>query len=90
MKIKLIQSGGIAGKKMSASVDHKLTKEEWDELIAASKKQASSTRTIKDGFHYVLQNAEDENSKEAIDIQAVPEKYEPLFKKLFENLKLEK
>jgi len=87
MKIKLVRSGGIAGKKMSASADHKLTKEEWDELVAASKKGTSSTRGIKDGFNYVLQNEEDENSKTVIDINAIPEKYERLFKKLFDNLK---
>ncbi|HMK03052.1 MAG TPA: hypothetical protein VK489_02630 [Ferruginibacter sp.] len=87
MKIKLIQSGGIAGKKMSASANHKFTKEQWDDLIAVSKKAASSTRSIKDGFNYVLENEEDENSKTAIDIQAIPEKYDKLFKKLFDKLK---
>jgi len=87
MKIKLVQSGGIAGKKMSASATHKLTKEEWDELVAASKKETSSSRSIKDGFHYVLQNEEDENSRTVIDIQSIPEKYDELFKKLFDRLK---
>ena len=90
MKVKLIQSGGIVGKKMTASANSKLTQKEWDELIAVTKKESSATRAIKDGFNYVLQNEEDENSKTMIDIQAIPEKHDALFKKLFENLKAEK
>ena len=90
MKVKLIQSGGIVGKKMTASANSKLTQKEWDELIAVTKKETSATRAIKDGFHYVLQNEADENSKTVIDIQAIPEKHDALFKKLFEALKIEK
>jgi hypothetical protein len=87
MKIKLIQSGGIAGKKMTASVNSKLSKKEWDELIAVLKKETSSTRSIKDGFNYILEN---EESKTVIDIQSIPDKHEALFKKLFDELKAEK
>jgi hypothetical protein len=87
MKIKLIQSGGIAGKKMTASVNSKLSKKEWDELIAALKKETSSTRSIKDGFNYILEN---EDSKTVIDVRTIPGKHEDLFKKLFDNLKTEK
>ena len=90
MKIKLIQSGGIAGKKMTASVSSKLNEKDWDELVALLKKEAPATRAVKDGQHYVLQNEEDANSKTVINIQSIPEKYNALFKKLFENLKVEK
>jgi hypothetical protein len=89
MRIKLVQSGGIAGKKMAASAEHKLTKKEWDELVGALKRR-SSTRSVKDGISYILQNEKDENSKAVIDIEAIPEKYEGLFKKLFDRLKADR
>lgn len=90
MKLKLIQSGGIAGKKMTALVNSRLSKKDWDALIAVLKKGASPGRAVKDGLNYVLQQEEEESSKTVIDIQAIPEEHNELFRKLFENLKVEK
>ena len=89
MNIKLVQSGGLGGKKMTAVAASKLSAEEWNELIAVTKKKASNKRSP-DAFHYTIQKDGDENSKAVIDISSIPEKHEGLFKKLFDKLTPEK
>lgn len=90
MKIKLIQSGGIAGTKLTANVTSKLTDAEWESLIASTKKSSDAGRKAKDAFHYTLQKEDDDATKTVIDIQAIPEEHNELFEKLFNNLKPEK
>ena len=89
MNIKLIQSGGLGGKKMTAHAAAKLNAEEWNELVAVIKKKASNNRSA-DAFHYIIQKDGDDDSKTVIEISSIPEKHESLFKKLFDKLKPEK
>jgi hypothetical protein len=89
MNIKLIQSGGLAGKKMTAVAASKLNEADWSELIGVVKKKTGNKRSA-DAFSYVIQKEEDDNSKTIIDISNIPVKHEALFKKLFDKLKPEK
>ena len=88
MNIKLIQSGGLAGKKMTAVAASKLNDADWSELINGVKKKV--TKRSADAFNYTLQKEGDDASKTVIDISDIPAKYEPLFKKLFDKLAPEK
>ena len=87
MEIKLTQSGGLAGKKMEATVDSKLSEKEWKDLLEAISKKTENSNTIKDGFTYTLQKNEDNTTKMAIDITAIPEVHNDLFTKIFNELK---
>ncbi len=91
MKLKLIQSGGLAGKIMTAKVSSKLTEEEWTELVKSVKKKSSSrSGRMADAFSYSIQKDEDEGTIVSIDLDAIPGKYQELFRSLFEKLKVEK
>ena len=88
MQVKLIKTGGLAGKKMSASQEWKFSDDEWNELIGAIGKKETTAKRIPDAFHYALQRGNEEEIK--VDIGSIPPKYEGFFKKLFEDLKVEK
>ncbi len=91
MKLKLIQSGGLAGKPMTATVSGKLKEEEWAELAKLLRKKSSMRGSaMRDAFHYTLQRDDDEQSNIVIDINTIPEKHQALFQLLFEKLKAEK
>ena len=87
MQIKLIQSGGLTGTKMAATVASKLSENDWDTLVKAVAKKPGANSKTKDGFTYTLQKNEDDTSKTAIDIQAIPEVHNELFEKIFNKLK---
>ncbi len=87
MKIKLTQSGGIAGKKMEAIVDTKLSESEWNLLIKAVAKTPEVNTKTKDGINYSLQNNQDDNASIPIDIAAIPTVHNDLFTKIFNKLK---
>ena len=87
MQIRLTQSGGLAGKKMTALVNVLLTEKQWNLLIAAVKSNGAKNSKSKDAFTYTLQKNEEEETKKSIDISAIPDAYNDLFKKLFEGLK---
>ena len=88
MQVKLIKTGGLLGKKMSASQEWKFSDEEWDELIKAIEKKETTAKRIPDAIHYALQKENGEEFK--LDIGSIPSKYQSFFKKLFEDLKAEK
>ena len=88
MQIKLTQSGGLTGKKMSAVTNTNLSTDEWHALITELKKDTDEKRTKKDAHHYTLQQTSDDSTKTLIDLDAIPEKHDALFKKLFDNLKV--
>jgi hypothetical protein len=90
MKLKLVQSGGLMGKKLVSFAESGMTEEEWGELMNAIKADAATFKKKRDALHYSLQKNDDENTKISIDISRVPAKYLPVFKKLFENLRSEK
>jgi hypothetical protein len=85
VNIKLIQSGGIAGKKKTAVTDSKLTDKDWDGLVTALSKKTGRGK-MRDAFHYSIQKEGDDASKTTIDINAIPDEHEGLFKKLFDSL----
>lgn len=87
MQITLTQSGGLTGKKMTAFVNVLLTEKQWDLLIIAVKSKGAKDRKNKDAFTYTLQKNDEAQTKTSIDISAIPETYNDLFKKLFEGLK---
>ena len=87
MQIKLIQSGGLTGTKMAATVACKLSENDWYTLVKAVSKKPGVNNKAKDGFSYTLQKNEDDTSKTAIDIQAIPEVHNELFEKIFNKLK---
>ena len=87
MQVKLIKTGGLLGKKLSSSDEWKFSNEEWNELIRAIEKKGA-TKRIPDATHYALQKENEEEIK--VDIGAIPSKYQSFFKKLFEDLKVEK
>ena len=88
MNIKLTQSGGITGKKMTAVTNINLSLEDWNTLITQIQKNPDDKRTKKDAHHYTLQQTSDDSTKTLIDLDAIPEKHDVLFKKLFDNLKV--
>lgn len=87
MQITLTQSGGIVGKKMTASLNSALTDKDWQALIEAIKVDTTEKRSKRDAFSYTLQKKEDEGSITNIDIGAIPDVHNDLFKKLFDSLK---
>lgn len=87
MQITLTQSGGIAGKKMTASLNSALTDKDWEALIEVIKVDTSEKNRKRDAFSYTLQKKGDEGSKKNIDIGAIPDVHNDLFKKLFDSLK---
>lgn len=88
MQIKLIKTGGLLGKTMSASQEWKFSDDEWAELIQAIERKQATAKRIPDAVHYALQK---ENGQEIkIDIGSIPAKYDAFFKKLFESLKVDK
>ena len=88
MQVKLIKTGGLLGKKMSASEEWKFSDAEWDELIKAIEKKEKTDKRMPDAIHYALQKGHGEEIK--LDINSIPSKYESFFKKLFDELKAEK
>ena len=88
MQVKLIKTGGLLGKKMSASQEWKYSEEDWNELIQTIEKKETTAKRIADAVHYALQKGSGEEIK--IDIGSIPSKYQSFFEKLFENLKGEK
>jgi hypothetical protein len=86
VKLKLIQSGGIAGKTMVAEANCKLKEKELAELMKTVKSQRSRGKA-KDAESYVLQKSDDDKTAVKIDLSAIPETHNELFKKLFENLR---
>jgi hypothetical protein len=87
MKLKLIQTGGLVGKRMAAQVSCKLKEEEWAALLAIIQKKATRSRA-RDAHNYVLQKDNDEKNGISIDINAIPPEHASLFQKLFEGLKV--
>ena len=55
MEIKLTQSGGLAGKKMEAIVNSKLSEKEWDALLEAVAKKPEKADKAKDSFNYTIE-----------------------------------
>lgn len=90
MKIKLIKTGGIAGKKMSAVAATNFNQADWDTLIRLIKREEKGPGKKRDAFNYQLQQDDDDSTKTPIHIQDIPEKYRAVFKELFENMKVEK
>jgi hypothetical protein len=88
MEVKLIKTGGLLGKKMSASQEWEFSEKEWEELIRAVEKKDKESKRIPDATHYVLQKEDGDEIK--LDISSIPSKYQPFFKKMFEDLKVEK
>jgi oligoribonuclease NrnB/cAMP/cGMP phosphodiesterase (DHH superfamily) len=88
MQVKLIKTGGLLGKKMSASQEWKYSDEDWKELVQTIEKKETTAKRIPDAFHYALQKGNGEEIK--IDISSIPSKYQSFFERLFENLKSEK
>jgi hypothetical protein len=88
MEVKLIKTGGLLGKKMSASREWGFSEKEWEELIRAVEKKDKESKRIPDATHYVLQKEDGDEIK--LDISSIPSKYQPFFKKMFEDLKVEK
>jgi len=88
MEVKLIKTGGLLGKKMSASQEWGFSEKEWEELIRAVEKKDKESKRIPDATHYVLQKEDGDEIK--LDISSIPSKYQPFFKKMFEDLKVEK
>jgi hypothetical protein len=86
MKLKLIQTGGVAGKTMAAQVNCKMKDEELDALVAIIQKKATRGRA-RDAHSYVLQKDGDEKSNISISIDAIPPEHTALFQKLFNGLK---
>jgi hypothetical protein len=86
MQVKLIKTGGLLGKKMSSSREWEFSNEDWNELIQAVEKKTS--KRIPDATHYAMQKGNEEEIR--IDISSIPSRYQPFFKKLFEDLKAEK
>ena len=89
LNIKLIKSGGLIGKKMSASAEWTFSDKEWQDLLAAIKREEGAGK-MRDAFHYSVQLGDDENSRVPVSIQGIPSKYSAVFKKLFDNMKAEK
>lgn len=87
MQIILTQSGGIAGKKLTASLNSTLTDKEWKILIDTIKINAAEKSNKRDAFSYTLQKNDEEATKTRIDISTIPVAYNDLFKKLFDGLK---
>ena len=87
--IKLIKSGGFVGNKMSASTAWKFSAGEWEELVDAIKREEGKTKA-KDAFHYSIQKNDDENSRVPVNIQTIPDKFNGIFKELFDNMRAEK
>lgn len=86
MQITLTQSGGLAGKKLAASLNSTLTDKEWKILIDTIKANVAEKSKKRDAFSYTLQKKEEEATKTSIDISAIPAVYDDLFKKLFDGL----
>lgn len=86
MQITLTQSGGLAGKKLAASLNSTLTDKEWKILIDTIKANVAEKSKKRDAFSYTLQKKEEEATKTSIDISAIPAAYDDLFKKLFDGL----
>lgn len=89
MIIKLIKTGGIIGKKLTATAEWNFSAAEFATLINAIKRGESGQRK-KDAFNYSIQQSADETTRVPISIQLIPEKYNAFFKELFDNLKAEK
>jgi hypothetical protein len=88
VKLKLIQSGGIAGKTMVAEATSKLKEKDFEELLKTVKTQRTrGGGRMKDAQTYVLQKGDDDTTAVSIDISAIPASHNELFKKLFENLR---
>ena len=87
MQITLTQSGGIAGKKMKGSSQSALTDKDWEALIEAIKVDTTEKSRNRDAFSYTLQKKGDEGSTTSINIGAIPDGHNDLFKKLFDSLK---
>jgi hypothetical protein len=86
VKLKLIQSGGIAGKIMEAEASSKLKEEDFEALLKTVKTRRTRGK-MKDAETYMLQKSDDDKTAIAIDINAIPPSHNKLFKKLFENLR---
>lgn len=86
MQITLTQSGGLAGKKLAASLNSTLTDKDWKILIDTIKANVTEKSKKRDAFSYTLQKKEEEATKTSINISAIPAAYDDLFKKLFEGL----
>jgi peptidyl-tRNA hydrolase len=88
VKLKLTQSGGIAGKNMVAQVKSNLTEADWKELVDAIKKPKGKVKG-KDMQSYCLQKETDDTPVQ-VDISAIPSQHTELFKALFSKMKAEK
>jgi len=86
VKLKLIQTGGVVGKTMTAQVNSGLKDEELARLLATIKKKATRGKA-RDAHQYILQKDDDSKGAVAINIDAIPPEHTALFKKLFDNLK---
>jgi hypothetical protein len=88
VKLKLVQSGGIAGKTMVAEASAKLKEKDFEALVNMVKKQKGRGKA-KDAQHYTLQKSGDDKSAVSIDLESIPPSHNELFKKLFDNLRPE-
>ena len=88
MKIKLTKSGGLTGKNLSAEVDWKLTKAEWESLAKSISTQSPKvSKRVKDSFSYQLEVAGKDGKPILFNPNLVPEEYKNLFQALFDGLK---
>jgi hypothetical protein len=87
VQIRLIQSGGLIGKTMSASTAWPFTASEWKELVNAIEKKKTDP-AMRDAFSYFIQ-LDNEKKKLLVSIQNIPPKFMPLFTRLFEQMKVE-
>ena len=87
MQITLTQSGGIAGKKLTTSLNTTLTYKEWELLLGTIKIDTTEKSRKRDTLSYTLQKKDDKGSITSIDIGAIPDAHTDLFKKLFDGLK---
>jgi hypothetical protein len=74
---------------MSASTAWKFSDAEWNELVAAVKREEGPTKA-RDAFHYSIQKNDDADSRVPISIERIPSKFSAVFKELFDNMKPEK
>lgn len=74
---------------MAASAVWTFSAKEWDELMDAIKRGKANTK-MRDAFHYSIQKNDDEKTEVPVSIQNIPPKFSAIFKKLFDNMKVEK
>jgi hypothetical protein len=89
VKITFKQTGGLMGVSKIAEVDYDLSEKEWDELLKNQAVDKAHNAGKKDSLSYFLKKEGDSKETE-ITIQNIPTKWNPLFDKLYAELKPKK